>query len=104
MKVYCGENKQGLSELVTNAIQFIYMKKKVQFGINGKAFAMGVFSTTVMSVCVLMLMQLRLPNTVGLFVEVTCGAIVYITVNMIMKNALMFEIIKKVKSKISHKN
>lgn len=93
-----------LSELVTNAIQFIYMKKKVQFGINGKAFAMGVFSTTVMSVCVLMLMQLRLPNTVGLFVEVTCGAIVYITVNMIMKNALMFEIIKKVKSKISHKN
>ena len=93
-----------LSELVTNAIQFIYMKKKVRFGINGKALLTGLFSTAIMSVCVLALMQLRLPNTVGLLIEVACGAIVYIVVNIIMKNALMFEIIKKVKSKISRKN
>ena len=93
-----------LSELVTNAIQFIYMKKKVQFSINGKALVTGMFSTAAMSVCVFMLMQLRLSNTVGLFVEVACGAIVYVAVNMAMKNALMFEIIEKVKNKISHKN
>lgn len=91
-----------LSELVTNAIQFIYMKKKVRFSINGKALVTGLFSTAVMSVCVLMLMQLRLPNTVGLFVEVACGAIVYTAVNMVMKNALMFEIIEKIRDKISH--
>ena len=89
-----------LSELVTNAIQFIYMKKKVRFSINGKALVTGLFSTVIMSVCVLMLMQLRLPNTVGLFIEVACGAIVYVAVNMAMKNALMFELIEKVKSKI----
>ena len=93
-----------LSELVTNAIQFIYMKKKVRFSINGKALVTGLFSTAIMSICVLMLMQLRLPNTVGLFIEIACGAIVYIAVNMIMKNALMFEIIEKVKRKISRKN
>lgn len=90
-----------LSELVTNAIQFIYMKKKVRFSINGKALVTGLFSTTVMSMCVFMLKQLRLPNTVGLFVEVICGAIVYVAVNMVMKNALMLEIIEKIKNKMS---
>ena len=90
-----------LDELYSNAyIQFIYMKKKVRFSINGKALVTGLFSTVIMSVCVLMLMQLRLPNTVGLFIEVACGAIVYVAVNMAMKNALMFELIEKVKSKI----
>lgn len=93
-----------LSELVTNAIQFIYMKKKVRFSINRKALVMGMFSTVIMSVCVLMLMQLRLSNTAGLFVEVACGVIVYIAVNMVMKNVLMLEIIGKAKNKILHKN
>ena len=93
-----------LSELVTNAIQFIYMKKKVRFSINGKALVSGLFSTAIMSVCVLLLMQLRLPNTVGLIVEVACGAIVYIAVSIATKNVLMFEIIGKVKNKILRKN
>lgn len=41
---------------------------------------------------------------VGLFIEVACGAIVYAAVNMAMKNALIFEIIEKIKSKILCKN
>ena len=93
-----------LSELVTNAIQFIYMKKKVRFSINGKALVTGLFSTAIMSICVFVFMQLRLPNTVALFIEVAVGAIVYVVVNTAMKNALMFEIIEKVKNKILHKN
>ena len=93
-----------LSELVTNAIQFIYMKKKVRFSINGKALVTGLFSTVIMSVCVLMLLQLRLPNTIGLFIEVVCGAVVYVAVNIAMKNTLIFEIIEKVKNKISHQS
>lgn len=76
----------------------------MHFSINGKALVTGLFSTAIMSVCVLILMQLRLPNTVGLFVEVACGAVVYIAVNMVMRNALMFEIINKVKKKLLHKN
>ena len=85
-------------------IQFIYMKKKVRFSINGKALVTGLFSTVIMSVCVLMLMQLRLPNTIGLFIEVVCGAVVYVAVNIAMKNTLIFEIIEKVKNKISHQS
>lgn len=92
-----------ISELVTNAIQFIYMKKKVHFDINWKAFATGLLSTAIMSVCVLGLMELKLPNTIGLFVEVGCGALVYVGINLMMKNALMFEMIQKVRTKLLHK-
>ena len=92
-----------ISEFVTNAIQFIYMKKKVKFNVNWKSLITGAFSTAVMSVCVLGLMLLKLPNTIGLIVEVGCGALVYIAINLMMKNALMFEMIQKVKTKLLHK-
>lgn len=88
------------SELVTNTIQFIYMKKKIRFRINKKALVMGLFSTVIMFASVLMLMQLRLPNTTGLFIEVVCGIVVYIAVNAVMKNSLMFEIIEKIKCRV----
>src|SRR5699024_7046941 len=92
-----------ISEFVTNAIQFIYMKKNVSFNVNWKSLILGIFSTAVMSVCVLGLMLLKLPNTIGLVVEVGCGALVYIAINLMMKNALMFEMIQKVKTKLLHK-
>lgn len=92
-----------ISEFVTNAIQFIYMKKKVKFNVNWKSLITGTFSTAVMSVCVLGLMLLKLPNTIGLIVEVGCGALAYIAINLMMKNALMFEMIQKLKTKLLHK-
>ena len=75
----------------------------MKFSINLKALITGIFSTAIMSVCILGIMQLKVPNTVGLIVEVGCGALVYIAINLIMKNALMFEMIKKLKTKLLHK-
>ena len=92
-----------ISEFVTNAIQFIYMKKKLRFNVNWKSRITGIFSMAVMSVCVFGLMLLKLPNTIGLIVEVGCGVLVYIVINLMMKNALMFEMIQKFKTKVSHK-
>lgn len=89
------------SEFTTNVIQFIYMKQKVQFHIDGKPLVIGLTSTAIMSVCVIMLMNLRLPNTLGLFIEVMCGAIIYVIVNIALKNSLMIELIKKFKNRIS---
>ena len=40
---------------------------------------------------------------VGLMVEVACGAIVYVAVNLMMKNAFMIEILEKVKVKLLHR-
>ena len=92
-----------ISEFVTNAIQFVYMKKKVKFNVNWKSLITGIFSTAVMSICVLGLKLLELPNTIGLIVEVGCGTLVYIAINLIMKNALIFEMIQKFKTKLLHK-
>lgn len=91
------------SELVTNAVQFIYMKKKVKFSINMKALTKGLISTAVMALSVYIIMQLKLPNTMGLILEVLCGVIAYTAVNLVMKNTLIFEIVHKAKGKISHK-
>ena len=89
------------SEFTTNVIQFIYMKQKVQFHLDGKPLVIGLTSTAIMSVCVIMLMNLRIPNTLGLFIEVMCGAIIYVIVNIALKNSLMIELIKKFKNRIS---
>ena len=63
------------SELVTNAVQFIYMKKKVKFTINMKALTKGLISTAVMTLSVYIIMQFKLPNTIGLILEILCGVI-----------------------------
>lgn len=39
----------------------------------------------------------------GLILEILCGVIAYTAVNLVMKNTLIFEIVNKVKGKISHK-
>lgn len=88
------------SELITNAIQFIYMKKKVKFTINWTAFMKGIISTAIMAVSVCVVMRLDLSNTVGLIAEIFCGIVVYGVLNLLMKNELMYEILGKIKSKI----
>lgn len=90
------------SELVTNAIQFIYMKKKVKFTINSRALGKGFVSTAAMAACICLMMQFDLPNTLGLIVEVWSGILVYGVLNLLMKNELMNEIMKKIKGKIIH--
>ena len=72
----------------------------MKFNVNWKSLITGTFSTAVMSVCVLGLMLLKLPNTIGLIVEVGCGALVYIAINLMMKNALMFEMIQRFQNEI----
>lgn len=92
------------SELVTNAVQFIYMKKKVKFTINMKALTKGLISTAVMTLSVYIIMQFKLPNIISLLSEILVGVIVYITVNLVMKNSLILETVQKVKRKNLHRN
>lgn len=87
------------SELVTNLIQFVYMKHKIRFKIDLKAIIKSLVSTLTMGVCVWFLVQMRLPNIVGLIVEVFSGIIIYILLNYFMKNELLFEFVQKLKIK-----
>lgn len=90
------------SELVTNAIQFIYMKKKIKFFINIKILIKGLISTGIMAISVYFIMALNLSNTIGLMAEIACGVMVYIILNLVMKNTLMFEIAQKIIGRFSH--
>jgi O-antigen/teichoic acid export membrane protein len=90
-----------LSELTTNAVQFIYIKRKIHFSINIRSLMMGLISTGIMAISILLIMRLNLSNTVGLILEVTCGGIIYVLINLLMKNELMFEILNKVKRKLT---
>lgn len=61
---------------------------------------MGLISTGIMAISILLIMRLNLSNTVGLILEAMCGGIVYIILNLLMRNELMFEILNKVKRKL----
>lgn len=87
------------SELTTNSIQFIYMKKKIKFRFNMKILMKSLISTAVMAISVWAIMQLQLPNMVGLVAEVTCGGLVYIILNLAMKNMLLRELLEKIRKK-----
>lgn len=92
------------SELATNAFQFLCMKKKVGFKIDLIAVVKAVFATSLMAICVLALQLLKIPNPVGLILEVGCGGLVYVIVNLMMKNALMYEILRKIRARLLHKD
>lgn len=87
------------SELTTNSIQFIYMKKKIKFRINIKVLMKSLISTAVMAIGVWAIMQIHMPNIIGLVAEVACGGIVYIILNLAMKNMLLRELLEKIKKK-----
>lgn len=86
------------SELVTNAVQFIYIRKKIKFSVNFKAFVTALVSTGVMILCVVLLSQLNVPNLVSLCIEIAGGIIAYAGVNLAMRNTLIFEMLKRVHS------
>lgn len=92
------------SELITNGIQFTYMIKRIKFGINKKVLFTGLLSTTFMSIMVIILMQVNLPNMLAIIVEILGGVIVYVIVNIIMKNSLLFEILNKINIRLKHSN
>lgn len=93
-----------ISELATNAIQFAYMKKKLKFKIKYKIIGVSIFNTAVMSICVYLIIRSPIPNNVvSLFAEIICGIVVYMTLNIIMKNNLVIEVLLKLKTRIPKK-
>lgn len=88
------------SELVTNLVQFIYMKKKIKFTLNISVLLKSLGTTLLMTVCVISVMQIRVSNALGLFLEIGCGGIVYIIANYLLKNSLLLELFYKIRQRI----
>ena len=69
-----------------------------------KALTKGLISTIAMALSVHIITQLKLPNIISLISEISVGVIVYIAVNLVLKNSLILETVQKVKGKILHRN
>lgn len=88
------------SELITNTIQFMYMKKKVKFNVNSKFLLMSFISTFAMSLGILMVQGIEMDKAGLLFCKIIIGGLIYLIVNLIMKNNLMLELLQKIRDKI----
>lgn len=88
------------SELITNMVQFVYMKKKVKFKLNMKPLVQSIITVAAMAVCVWKVGTLNFSNTVLLALEVIVGSVVYVVLNILMKNQLMLEVINMTKQRI----
>ena len=56
-----------------------------------------------MTLCIILVMNLKLSSTFGLFIKVLCGGFVYLLSSIVLNNKMTSEILQKVKWKIVHK-
>lgn len=86
-----------ISELITTCVQLIYLKKKIGFSLKFKELWISIIASIVMGIIVLLIMQLKLENNIELILSVSCGAFIYLLINMIGKNEILLQILGKVK-------
>ena len=89
-----------ISEFITNMIQFLYLKRKVNYNLDKKALIWSVISTMVMAIVVWSIMQLRISLIASVILEVAGGGLCYILINILVKNRVMLDMLHKVGGKL----
>lgn len=92
-----------LSELVTNMIQFAFLKRKVKYCFEIKAIVLAIVSSFVMTICVLTIMKLKVSLAIILIAEIVLGGLSYFIMNLFMQNQVMIELLSKVFGKFKKK-
>lgn len=92
-----------LSELVTNMIQFVYLKRRVKYRFEIKAIVLAIVSSFVMTICVLTIMKLKVSLAIILIAEIVLGGLSYFIMNLFMQNQVMIELLSKVFGKFKKK-
>lgn len=92
-----------ISEFLTNAIQFVYIKRKVKFQLNWRSLLICSAAVLLMAIAVVGIMSLHLHVVAAIILEVTCGAMVYAAANILMKNPLLMEVLCWIKNKIKNR-
>ena len=88
-----------ISELLTNSIQFLYMKKRIKICFELRDLWVSIISTIFMTIIVIGIMKIQISTMIALMLEVLCGAVIYIVLNIVLKNSLLEELIQMMKSK-----
>lgn len=90
-----------LSEFITNAIQFVYMKKKIGIYFKLRDLWISIVSTLMMIIIVSGIMELQISTLPALFLEILFGAVIYIISNLLLKNTLLVEVFQIVRLKFN---
>ncbi|MCI5792182.1 MAG: oligosaccharide flippase family protein [Lachnospiraceae bacterium] len=85
-----------LSELITNLIQYIYIKRSLKYKIDLKPlFSIGIAALG-MSAAVVLLKMINLSDIGSLLISICGGALVYVIINLAFGNKIMSEIFNRV--------
>ena len=92
-----------ISEFITNAIQFVYMKRKVKFNLNWRSLLISVAATSLMAAVVLSVLCLNLPIILSIVSAILCGVVAYVMANIMLKNPLAMDVVGWAKKKLLHR-
>lgn len=90
-----------LSELTTNIIQFIYLKRTVNYHIEMKPVLMALISSILMGGSVLLIMNFNLPLVLILAIEIVIGGLVYFMLNLFMRNQVLIGLLENLSKKLN---
>lgn len=89
------------SEIVCNGYLLEEVKKKISISFPQKAFFQAVLSTTVMACGVLAASQIKCSLILSCGIELFVGIVLYLTVNLILKNEILGDAVFKICDKMS---
>lgn len=89
-----------ISEIIVNSYQLLKMKKKLGFHFNKNAFIQAIISTVIMAVICFILYSIRLPLYFSAILVIGGGAGVYLVVNIILKNEIIYYVLNQFVQKL----
>ena len=92
------------SELVTNIVQYIYIKKRVAFKLNMKALKQSFLTTGIMIFCILIVSQFDIPNFAMFFIKLILGGSAFVIGNLFLKNEIIVEALERIKKFVTRHN
>ena len=93
-----------ISEIIVNGYQLIYLRKIIRIPISWKAILQGIIASAVMGCSVFASMLLFKNSLLRCIVCSVIGGIIYIIVNMMMKNKMIEYGIGIVKNRLNKSN
>lgn len=88
-----------ISEVIVNGYQLLKLRKIVSIPMPKDAFIDALVSTAVMSVLVVVISRLISNFVISLLISVSFGILVYLLINLVMKNKLEMMILNNVKER-----
>ena len=86
------------SELLLNGVQFLQMKKIVGYTVQKKNIAEGIIASAFMAVGICAVLAIKANSVLlKLILAVLVGSGIYIAFNLLMKNEIVFSVLKKIR-------